>query len=55
VWRIALIDTDDRLNERYYPLVRAHGLHLYRIYSRPLTTIGGVAVVLFVGLAKGER
>lgn len=55
VWRIALIDGSDiALSERYYPLVREHGLNLYQIHSRPLATIGGVSIVLFVGLPKGE-
>jgi hypothetical protein len=55
VWRIALLDGSDiALGERYYHLVTGHGLNLYRIHSRQLHTLGGVSVVLFVGLPKGE-
>jgi hypothetical protein len=55
VWRVVFLDGNAiALKERYRPLVREHGLHLYWIYSRRLTDLGASAVVLFVGSATTE-
>jgi hypothetical protein len=51
VWRVVVLDgTDDRLKERYCPILREHRLHLDKFYSRPMADLelGGVKVVLFV-------
>ena len=55
-WSLTLTDGNAfAMRQRYGDYVRESGLELYEITPRPLTTGGGVSIVLFVGLPKGDR